>query len=108
MTNFRKIRHWLFYSLIIALIVPGYAACLHAQETKAADPLKIALLPIIDAFPYYVAEEKGYFEQLGVHVKVIPVVSGLERDQLMQSGEIDGMLNELITTANFNRQGVRV
>jgi NitT/TauT family transport system substrate-binding protein len=36
------------------------------------------------------------------------VTSGLERDQLMQSGEIDGMLNEMITTANFNRHRVQV
>jgi NitT/TauT family transport system substrate-binding protein len=65
-------------------------------------------LPILDTFPYYVAEAKGYFDELGIHVKAVPVSSGLERDQLMQSGEIDGMLNEMITTANFNRHRVQV
>ena len=72
-----------------------------AAETR---PLKIALLPILDAFPFYVAESKGYFSQCNVAVTPVPVASGLERDQLMQSGEIDGMLNEMMSTANFNRE----
>jgi NitT/TauT family transport system substrate-binding protein len=38
----------------------------------------------------------------------VPVASGMERDQLMQSGEIDAMLNEMISSANFNRKKIRV
>ena len=54
------------------------------------------------------AESEGYFIDYGVDVKAVPVASGLERDQLMQSGAIDGMLNEMITTANFNRNRLQV
>jgi NitT/TauT family transport system substrate-binding protein len=79
-----------------------------AQESQKAASLKIALLPILDVFPFYVAEDRGYFDAYGVNVRAVPVASGLERDQLMQSGEIDGMLNEMITTANFNRDQVQV
>ena len=71
-------------------------------------PLKVALLPILDSFPFYVAESKGYFDQNGVNAKAIPVMSGLDRDQLMQSGEIDGMLNEMMSSAGFNRDRVTV
>ena len=79
-----------------------------AQSAEHVSSLKVALLPILDAFPFFVAEAKGYFDEYGVSVKAVPVASGLERDQLMQSGEIDGMLNELISTANFNRDGIQV
>ncbi len=81
-----------------------------AFSAQAAEPqpLRIALLPILDSFPFYVAEKKGYFNDSNVKVKAIPVGSGLERDQLMQAGEIDGMLNEIITSANFNRDRVQV
>ncbi|MBW1943484.1 MAG: ABC transporter substrate-binding protein, partial [Deltaproteobacteria bacterium] len=65
--------------------------------------LKVALLPILDVFPFYVAQKEGYFEEAGIDVKAVPVTSGLERDQLMQSGAIDGMLTEMTTTASFNR-----
>jgi NitT/TauT family transport system substrate-binding protein len=71
-------------------------------------PLEIALLPILDAFPFYVAEASDYFRKEGVRVRALPVGSGLERDQLMQSGEIDGMLNEIMSTANFNRDTIQV
>ena len=108
MKVFKNIRKWLFIVGVLTTINLGLSAFLCAQETKDADSLKIALLPILDTFPYYVAETRGYFDEFGVQVIAVPVTSGLERDQLMQSGEIDGMLNEMITTANFNRHRVQV
>ena len=84
------------------------ATTINAQQTSNSATLKLALLPILDVLPCYVAAAKGYFKEYAVDVKVVPVTSGLERDQLMQSGAIDGMLNEMITTANFNRDRVQV
>jgi NitT/TauT family transport system substrate-binding protein len=92
----------------MTIVSISFAAPASAQQAEGMGALKIALLPILDAFPYYVAENNGYFSQSGIDVQSLPVNSGLERDQLMQSGEIDGMLNEMITTANFNRDRVLV
>ena len=89
--------------ILILLIAAWFPLKLQAQTTNQIVSLKIALLPILNAFPYYAAEANGYFDDYGVNVVAVPVASGLERDQLMQSGAIDGMLNEMITTANFNR-----
>jgi NitT/TauT family transport system substrate-binding protein len=70
--------------------------------------LRIALLPIPDTLPFHIADVKGYFKHEGVTVSPIPVVSPVDRDQLMQSGQIDGMLTEITTTAYFNRSGVKI
>jgi NitT/TauT family transport system substrate-binding protein len=94
--------------LLVMIIFAGIPASLLAQEDSSAKSLKVALLPILDTFPFHVAQAKGYFEQYGVAVSAVPVGSGLERDQLMQAGAIDGMLNEMATTANFNRERVQV
>jgi NitT/TauT family transport system substrate-binding protein len=94
--------------ILILLIAAWFPLKLQAQTTNQIASLKVALLPILDAFPYYVAEANGYFAEYGLKVKAVPVASGLERDQLMQSGAIDGMLNEMITTANFNRNRIQV
>jgi NitT/TauT family transport system substrate-binding protein len=91
--------------LLMGLITAGLPAKLWAQTNHL---LKVALLPILDTFPFYVAEARGYFDQNAVAVTAIAVSSGLERDQLMQSGAIDGMLNEMATTANFNREQAQV
>ena len=109
MKRTQKIRRSILLSfLIVLIIVAGFQSEINAQQGKKAESLKVALLPILDAFPFYVAESEGYFIDYGVDVKAVPVASGLERDQLMQSGAIDGMLNEMITTANFNRNRLQV
>lgn len=89
--------------LLISLMLPGQIA-----SAATIKPIRVALLPILDSFPFYVAQSNGYFKEFGVQVKAVPVASGIERDQLMQAGEIDGMLNEMISTANFNRNRAHV
>ena len=108
MQIYKYIRKWILVSLIITTACSVCPNNLNAQQAENSTALKVALLPILDVFPFYVAEARGYFDDYGVNVRAVPVASGLERDQLMQSGEIDGMLNEMITTANFNRDQVQV
>lgn len=64
--------------------------------------LRIAVLPIMDALPMYVAEEQGYFEDENLVVEFIPVTSAAERDQLIQAGQADGMINEILSTLFYN------
>lgn len=94
--------------VMVVLAIAGLPSNLSAQNAGAPVTLKVALLPILDTFPFHVAQAKGYFDRQGVAITAVPVSSGLERDQLMQSGAIDGMLNEMATTANFNREGIQV
>lgn len=70
--------------------------------------LRMALLPIPDVLPVYVAEEKGYFSEQGITVEALPVGSAVERDQLLQAGSVDGMINEISGAASFNRDKNRV
>lgn len=109
MEKHRQLKKWVLFGILLGTLV-GFGLCQSAQaETGAqAKELKIALLPILDVLPYYVAEAEGYFDGSGFIIREIPVASGLSRDQLMQAGEIDGMLNEMTTTGSFNREGVQV
>lgn len=87
-------------SLLILCVVSPLTAI--GGEDKGT--LRLALLPIPDVLPIYVALEKGYFKELGVDVEPLPVGSAVERDQLMQAGKVDGMINEISGAANFNRE----
>ncbi len=73
------------------------------QET-----LKVAVLPILDALPMYVAEVQGYFEERNLNVELVTVNSGPERDQLMQSGQVDGMINEIVSVLFYNQADTEV
>lgn len=88
--------------------VLGFGHTLYAAGKQPEAVLKVALLPILDSLPFYVAETRGFFEQADLKAEALIVNSALERDQLMQTGAIDGMLTEITNTANFNRSGVKV
>ena len=92
--------------LLLMVCVFVLAGCSSKPVEKT--PLKVAVLPVLDSLPLFVAEKQGYFEQAGLQVELIPVGSAPERDQLMQSEQIDGMLNELVTTLYYNRDGSKV
>jgi|GEM_PF-98651 NitT/TauT family transport system substrate-binding protein len=88
-------------ALLLGAIAPGVAA-------QDDEPLRAGLIPVLDVLPFYVAEEAGYFAEEGVEMELIPVSSALERDQMLLAGEIDVMLNDLISTAIFNQDQIRV
>lgn len=89
--------------LLVTFLIPSSS---FGGDKKAI--LRLALLPIPDVLPVYVALEKGYFKELGVTVEPLSVGSALERDQLMQAGKVDGMINEISGAANFNRDKTQV
>ncbi len=91
---------------LAAIVILLFSSCTKAPASSKI--LKVAVLPVLDSLPLYVALENGYFEDAGVKVELIPVGSAPERDQLMQSGQIDGMLNEVVTTLYYNREGAKI
>lgn len=91
--------------VLLILLAFGMVSCGPGQKPAT---LKIAVLPILDSVPLYVAQAEGIFKKHDVQVELIPIASAPERDQLMQSGQIDGMLNEVVSTILFNRDESKV
>jgi NitT/TauT family transport system substrate-binding protein len=93
------------FAFFIALTVL-LAAC--AQAPAETPTLKIGLLPVLEALPIYVADAQGYFKSEGITVEYVPAASAAERDQLMQAGQIDGMINDLISTVLYNKETQKI
>lgn len=89
-----------YASILVVMLLGTLAACSGNQEPTS---IRMGVLPILDALPMYVAEEQGYFAEEGIQVEFVPVSSAAERDQLMQAGQIDGMINDLVSTMIYNR-----
>jgi NitT/TauT family transport system substrate-binding protein len=70
--------------------------------------LKIGQLPIVDGLPFWVAEQKGFFKDQGVNVELVTFKSANERDAAIMSGQIDGMLADLIATSTLVSSGTKV
>jgi len=90
--------------LLVSLIV---AACSPTPAQEAAT-LKIAVLPIIDTLPMYVAQQEGLFAKHGVNVEFIPVASAPERDQLLAASQADGTVNETLAVMLFNKEFIQM
>jgi NitT/TauT family transport system substrate-binding protein len=61
------------------------------------------MLPVLDGLPVYVAQAQGFFTEQGIEVEIVPVGSAPERDQLMQAGQIDAMINEIVSVLFYNK-----
>lgn len=83
--------------LVIIILTSG------CQGPPSPQELRIAVLPILDTLPLYVAEMQGLFVAQGLAVKLIPVASAAERDQLLQAGQIDGFITDLVALALYNQ-----
>jgi NitT/TauT family transport system substrate-binding protein len=92
----------------IALVLCSLLLVLSACAPQAAGTLKIAVLPIIDTLPMYVAQQEGLFAKYGVSVEFIPVASAPERDQLLAAGGADGAINETLAVMLFNKENVQM
>jgi NitT/TauT family transport system substrate-binding protein len=106
----------LFVMLLLFSTLAGLAACAapqagpqtSAQPAAQSALLRIAVLPVLDALPMYVAQKEALFTKHGVQVEFVPVASAPERDQLIVAGQADGMVNEALSTALYNKDKVQV
>ena len=76
--------------------------------STAQSSIRFAYLPIVDSLPLLVAQKEGLFEKNNVKVELVPVNSAPERDQLLQTGQVDGVINELLNAMQFNKDGVKI
>ncbi len=99
-------RRTLALVMLVLFSLSWLAAC--GAPQKEAVTLRVGLLPILDALPFYVAQEEGYFAAEGVEVEFVPVASAAERDQLLMAGQVDVVIDDLVSLLLLDREGVQV
>jgi NitT/TauT family transport system substrate-binding protein len=101
-----------FFSLCTLALSLLLSACTAPTPTPQAEAapvtLRIAIIPVLESLPLYIAQSEGLFARHGVNVEFIPAASAPIRDQLIISGEADGMVNEVLTTMLINRDQVQL
>ncbi|MCS6994611.1 MAG: MetQ/NlpA family ABC transporter substrate-binding protein [Anaerolineales bacterium] len=93
-----------FLFFLLSLLLSACGAATPADDVT----VRIAVIPVIDTLPMFVAEAEGLYTKHGVKVELIPVGSAPERDQLLQAGQADGTLNELLSVMLFNREKIQM
>lgn len=99
--------------LLIACLIGAVAllpgACSPQRQSAAPAPeqrqaLTLGILPDVDSIPFIIAQEKGFFREQGVTVKLQPFKSAVERDSALQSGNLDGAVSDILAAA-FAKEG---
>jgi len=81
-----------------------------AQDSPERVPItiKIGILPTEDILPIHVAQQKGFFKDRGVDVKVTVFSSAQERDAALQAGQVDGAMGDLVAAAAMEQGGTPI
>lgn len=95
---------WISWTITLMMFSGSFGSAL----ASSAEPLTLAVIPVIDTLPMFVAEAEGLFTKKGITVKLLPVASAPERDQLLQAGQAQGTLNEILSVMFFNRSRTRM
>lgn len=70
--------------------------------------LKIGVFLIDDSLPLFVAEAEKLFEKNNVKVELIPFNSARDKDVALETGEIDGVLTDIVVAALLKKGGTDV
>lgn len=85
----------------ILLMLALAAGCAQKEKTEGPDgnapaKLKIGSLTNEENLPILVAQEKGYFTAENLQVELVPMQSPVELQSAFQSGELDGMMTDIM------------
>ncbi|AWI06908.1 hypothetical protein B9W14_21225 [Clostridium drakei] len=89
------------------VLISTMSACSSAKEKVNKKTITVGLITSVDAVPFIMADEKGYFKKHGLDVKLQMFKSAKDRDAAFQSGELDGVTADevavcLYRNSNFN------
>jgi NitT/TauT family transport system substrate-binding protein len=110
MKPYRLITNLLASVALISLLLTACAPSSTPTEEVEQGPIKVrvAALPILDTLPMYVAQQEGLFAKHGVEIEFIPAGSAPKRDELINAGQADAMINEIVSTMFYNKETLRV
>lgn len=91
--------------ILLATILGG---CVPAPAAPEDPKLKLALIPVLDTIPIFIAQQNGYFAEQGIQVETVPVKSPQERDVLVTTGQVDGVLTDLQSVGLLNKDAARL
>lgn len=94
--------------LVVMALVLSLAGC---TDKQAAGPeqkiINFGVMPDVESIPFMIAEKNGYFDKQGVKVNIIHFKSAQDRDSAMQSGQLDGMVTDVLAVVFANEGGFK-
>ncbi|QAT39121.1 MetQ/NlpA family ABC transporter substrate-binding protein [Clostridium sp. JN-9] len=77
-----------------------------ANTKTEKQTLNIGLMPSVDAVPFIIAKDKGFYEKNGVDVKLQVFKSANDRDAALQTGNLDGVSTDEVAVCLYQNAGI--
>jgi len=79
------------YLILLSVIIVFGTSCNNSEKTnKGTQTLNMGVMSSMDYLPLAVAQREGYFEKIGLDIKLHKFYSANERDAAFQSENVDG------------------
>ena len=78
------------------------------EVQKVVQTIRFGTLPVVQALPIFVASEKGFFDEQGIKVELIPFNSAMEKDVALTAKEISGYFGDMMTPMVLNANKIPV
>lgn len=102
----------ILFIILSVFILFGLISCSNEEKQKTnlntLQPLFIGVMPDVDSIPFVIAKHNGYFEQEGINVKIEQFKSAIDRDTALQTGNIDGVISDMLSVVFLNDNGFNV
>lgn len=106
---------WIFMKKIVSamlliIMIFTISSCSTEKETSSEklQTLNIGILQDTDSIPILIAKEQGYFKDENLNVNIEQFKSAQERDSVLQSGKIDGVISDIMAAVFANDGGFDV
>lgn len=77
-----------------------------SEQGTEKESLSLGLISSISALPIIIADEQGYFDEVGVDVQLEFFKAAKDRDAAIQAGQIDGVICDQIAIAIYQNAGI--
>lgn len=92
--------------MLLVVFSLSLIGCGEGQEVpNPKKTINIGVMPDVESIPFIIAEKNGYFEKENVQVKIEHFKSAKDRDSALQSGQLDGVITDLLAVVFANEGG---
>lgn len=96
----RNLRVWFSFAVLVLVVVVLIVAIKIPSRPGEKETFNIMLATWVGFAPFYIAEEKGYFQEEGLEVKLSSSDNQATRRAALTSGKIQAMIDTLDSLAN--------
>ncbi|HEY3375827.1 MAG TPA: MetQ/NlpA family ABC transporter substrate-binding protein [Candidatus Aquicultor sp.] len=106
--------------VILALMVIGAGCAKQGTQSSTANSssttqaknqvvkVRVGTLPIEDALPIFVAQQKGLFKDKDLDIELTVFKSAQERDAALQAGQIDAAVGDMVAVGALKQSGTDI